>query len=129
MSEQTKVGTVGWIDLTVKNCPQVRDFYQAVVGWDVEPVDMGGYQDFNLVPPAGGDAVAGICNARGENASMPPQWLIYIHVEDLDVSIAKCLALGGRIVVRPRGLGTFGTVCVIQDPAGAVAALVTPPPD
>jgi predicted enzyme related to lactoylglutathione lyase len=116
------------MDLTVQDCPAVRDFYQAVVGWDIDPVDMEGYQDFSMIPPAGGEAVAGICHARGDNANMPPQWLIYIHVEDLHTSMRRCRELGGKVIVGPRGLGSFGTVCVIQDPAGAVAALIEPPP-
>ena len=128
MSKEEKFGTIGWVDLTVTNCSQVRDFYQAVVGWDIDPVDMDGYQDFSMIPPAGGEPVAGICNARGENAAMPPQWLIYIRVENLNISMAKCRQLGGRVIVGPRGLGAFGTICVIQDPAGAVAALIEAPP-
>lgn len=127
MSETTRVGTIGWIDLTVEDCLGVRDFYQAVVGWDIDAVDMDGGQDFNMIPPAGGEPVAGICHARGDNTNMPPQWLIYIHVENLNTSIRQCRALGGKVLVGPRGLGAFGTICVIQDPAGAVAALVEPP--
>jgi catechol-2,3-dioxygenase len=38
------VGTVAWFDLTVSDAVEVRDFYQAVVGWTTSPVDMGGYQ-------------------------------------------------------------------------------------
>ena len=37
------------------------------------------------------------------NASLPPQWLIYVNVEDLDASIASVQALGGEIVDGPRG--------------------------
>ena len=33
MSQQPKIGTIGWVDLTVKDCPDIRDFYKAVVGW------------------------------------------------------------------------------------------------
>ena len=32
MSDDKGIGTVGWFDLTVKDCPEIRDFYQAVVG-------------------------------------------------------------------------------------------------
>lgn len=118
-----KVGTVGWRDLTVPNAEEVRDFYQAVVGWTSEPVDMGGYSDFNMIPPGeGAQAVAGVCHARGSNADIPPQWLLYFVVEDLDASVAACTARGGEVVVAPRGVGD-GRFCVIRDPAGAVCAL------
>ena len=88
---------------------------------------MEGYEDFSMIPPSGGDPAAGICHARGMNASFPPQWLVYITVADVRESIARCLELGGKLLVEPRDLGAYGTICVIQDPAGAVAALQSAP--
>ena len=123
MSNQSKIGTIGWIDLTIKDCPQIRDFYQTVVGWKHEPVDMDGYADFSMIPPEGTEPVAGICHARRGNEAFPPQWLIYITVADINASIAKCLELGGKLIIEPLNLGSYGYICVIQDPAGAVCAL------
>jgi predicted enzyme related to lactoylglutathione lyase len=112
--------------LTVENAQEIRDFYQSVVGWDTSEVDMGGYSDFCMVSPHNGKTVAGICHARGENADLPPQWLVYITVQDLDKSAARCVELGGRVLASSKGLGDMGCFCVIQDPAGAVAALFEP---
>jgi hypothetical protein len=39
---------------------------------------MGEYSDFNMTMPDGGELAAGICHARGGNADLPSQWLIYI---------------------------------------------------
>lgn len=126
MSDISKqeIGSITWFDLTVKNADAVRDFYNKVVGWTFAPVDMGGYNDYNMNSPADGKTVAGICHARGMNADLPPQWLLYITVEDIDKSAAKCVELGGKIIDGPKGMGSYGRMCVIQDPAGAVAALV-----
>jgi predicted enzyme related to lactoylglutathione lyase len=118
-------GTITWTDLTVDNAEQLRDFYQSVIGWTPEPVPMSGYADFAM-NDAGGDAAAGICHARGPNADLPPQWLVYITVEDLDHSVAECQRLGGSVVTPPRSYGG-GRYCVIKDPAGAVCALYQPP--
>jgi len=116
-------GTIGWIDLTVSDAEGVRDFYAAVAGWRHEAVDMGGYADFTMTPAAGGDPVTGVCHARGGNAGLPAQWLIYIVVEDLDAALAEVEARGGGIVRAAREMGTIGRYAVIRDPAGAVAAL------
>ena len=122
MSEKAPAtGTVVWTDLTVPNAEEVRDFYQAVVGWKSEPTEMGGYNDFSMVAP-GGQTVAGVCHARGGNADLPAQWLIYITVRDLDASIASVRKLGGDVVAGPKGEGE-GRFCVIRDPAGAICAL------
>ena len=102
----------------------LRDFYASVVGWKAQPVRMGDYADFNMI--ADGQPVAGVCHARGLNADLPAQWLIYITVDDLEHSIEECQRLGGTVIATPRGLGG-GRFCVIRDPAGAVCALYQPP--
>lgn len=125
MSEQHNgtIGSIGWVDLTVENATQLRDFYQEVVGWSPAGVEMGGYSDFCMNEPQTDKSVAGICHARGLNAELPPVWLIYIMVADLDVSIARCVDSGGEVIAGPRAMGSQGRYCVIRDPAGAVAAL------
>lgn len=121
-TDKAPVGTILWQDLTVPNSEEVRDFYSQVVGWQANPHDMGDYFDFDMLAPDG-QVVAGICHARGANANLPAQWLIYIVVADVDESIERCLALGGKVVDGPRSMGS-SRFCVIQDPAGAVAALI-----
>lgn len=120
-------GSVSWFDLTIPNADEVRDFYSAVVGWTPSPVEMEGYHDYCMTPPGAESPAAGICHQRGPNANLPAQWLIYITVADLRASLTACLQKGGRIVAPERDLGG-ARVAVIQDPAGAVAALYQPPP-
>jgi len=127
MPENPNVGKIGWIDLTVDDAVGVRDFYQAVVGWEIMPISMGDYEDFCVVPPADTDnAVAGICHRKGPNASFPPQWLMYITVADLGASMSKTEDAGGQIICPERDMGPHGKMCVIEDPAGAVCALIEP---
>jgi len=120
--EKPEVGSMVWIDLTVEDAEAVRDFYGAVVGWTADDVDMGGYADFSMNTPGTGTTITGVCHARGVNADMPPAWMPYFTVADLDASIAQCIEHGGGVVVQPRSLGE-GRFCVVKDPAGAVAAL------
>ena len=119
MSDTT--GRIGWIDMTVANAGEIRDFYAAVVGWKPEDVSMGNYSDYSMTTP-GGETVSGICHARGSNADLPAGWLIYITVADIDASVAACEAHGGEVLVPARGLAG-GRFCVIRDPSGAAAAL------
>jgi predicted enzyme related to lactoylglutathione lyase len=123
MKEKPRVGTIAWTDLTVPDAATVRDFYAKVVGWRHKPVDMGGYDDLNMLPPSDGGPIAGICNARGANADLPPQWLNYIVVADLDESIRNCRELGGSVIAGPKTMDATSRYCVIRDPAGAVVAL------
>jgi predicted enzyme related to lactoylglutathione lyase len=113
-------GEIGWIDLTLEDAPRMRDFYRQVVGWTVDELSMGDYPDF--VMKSGDEPVAGICHSRGENATQPPGWMIYIVVEDLERSVAACEAGGGRVRVPARNMGE-GRAAIIEDPAGSVCAL------
>jgi predicted enzyme related to lactoylglutathione lyase len=115
-------GKIGWVDLTVPDATALRDFYQSVTGWTPAPVEMGGYSDFCMHPPGEDQPVAGICHARGSNAEFPPVWMVYITVDDLDESLRRCEALGGKQRTPVRNMGA-SRYCVIEDPAGAVSAL------
>jgi len=119
-----QIGAIEWRDLTIDNAEQVRDFYCSVVGWKWSPVSMGDYDDFNVTCPSSGETVAGICHARGSNSELPPQWLMYVRVSDVAESAGKCRQLGGKVLHGPRTMGS-SQFCVIQDPAGAVLALIS----
>lgn len=126
MSETNEPGAIGWIDITVEDADRLRDFYAAVAGWRAEKVSMGDYDDYSMTLPGSGTPAAGICHARGSNAELPRQWLIYITVSDVDVSAAACVEHGGKVLVGPKAMGG-GRIAVIEDPGGAVAALYQAP--
>ena len=35
-----------WCDITVENADELVSFYEAVMGWKKEPIDMDGYNDY-----------------------------------------------------------------------------------
>lgn len=120
------IGAISWVDLTVPDADGLRDFYRDVVGWEPVGLDMGGYDDYCMNVSGTKETVAGICHARGSNAALPPQWLIYINVADLDASLATVQARGGAVLTPVRTMPGHGKYAVIRDPAGAVAALFEP---
>ncbi len=128
MEEKLKpeIGSITWCDLTVPNAIEVKDFYSKVVGWIPEGISMGDYEDFTMIAPESRKVAAGICHAKGMNTKLPSQWLIYITVEDVDMSAEKCLKCGGKLITEPKTMSGYGRFCVIQDPAGAVCALFKP---
>lgn len=113
-----------WMDLTVDDAAAIRDFYAGVVGWEVEALPMGEYDDY-VMSDDRGRAVAGICHRRGLNAGLPPVWLMYVQVRDLDAALAAVRPGGGEVVDGPRPAGEE-RMAVIRDPAGAHLALMSP---
>ena len=120
----TNIGRIEWLDLTVDDASRIRDFYSKVVGWKSSGVDMGSYEDYNITLPESGETVAGVCHARGSNANIPAQWLVYVRVASVKESAAICEKRGGKVLDGPRRMGG-SNFCVIQDPAGAVMALLS----
>ncbi len=118
------LGKVEWMDLTVEDAPKLRDFYASVVGWNTDDVPMGNYDDFNMNLPGSKQTIAGICHARGSNANLPAQWLMYVRVASVAASVNECESRGGKVLDGPRRLGK-SRFAVIEDPAGAVMALVS----
>ena len=123
MAQNKTIGAIGWIDLTVENATEVRDFYKDVVGFTQTAIDMGGYEDYCVNSPENGETIAGICHKRGGNSKIPSQWMMYINVADLDQSMAAVEKGGGKVIDGPRSMGNQGRYCFIEDPAGAVCAL------
>ena len=120
----SNIGRIEWMDLTVGDAERVKNFYANVVGWKAEDVDMGSYSDFNMNLADSGDTIAGICHARGSNANIPAQWLMYVRVADVAESAKQCEKRSGKVLDGPRRMGG-SNFCVIQDPCGAVLALVS----
>jgi predicted enzyme related to lactoylglutathione lyase len=123
----TPVGRIAWVDLTTGDATAARDFYRQVVGWSAADVAMddGGerYADYAMLGPDG-TPLAGICQARGANAGLPPVWMIYLPVGDLAESLRRVEEEGGRVVTVLQGEGGEAVYAAIQDPVGVHFALM-----
>jgi len=124
--EAEPVGRIAWLDLTVRDATTTRDFYREVIGWTAQDLAMkdqaDSYADYMMLGDTG-EPAAGVCHARGPNADLPPVWLIYLPVGDLDESLKRVEAEGGRVLKATRGKNGNYTYAVIQDPVGAFVAL------
>ena len=114
-------GTIISADLTIDKAEEVREFYKQVIGWEHSEISMGDYSDY-MMTTKDGVPVAGVCHQRGSNAGLPPVWLVYFQVNDLEKSLETCRKLGGKVLREPESssCGSFG---VIEYPAGAICAL------
>lgn len=122
MSTIRAMGQIMWHDLTVDNASELKNFYREVVGWTVSAVPMKDYVDYGMHETTEGEMVAGVCHARGANANVPPQWLMYVRVPDVNASIEQAIRNGGECVDGPRAVGA-GQFAIVKDPAGAFIGL------
>lgn len=120
----TGLGTIGWVDITVEDAAPLRDFYAAVVGLETHETDMGGYSDFTLMVPGTETPVAGVCHARGQNEGLPPVWLVYFTVADINAAVAAAKERGATVIKGPSAVSEGGGgYAVLRDPQGAPFAL------
>lgn len=119
-------GSIVFADLTIPNADVVRDFYQEVLGWTADPIDMKDgeekYADY-IMKDSTGNGVGGVCHARGVNLGIPPVWILYVAVADVVASLDKCRALGGKVIREARNAEGILVYAIIEDPAGAVLAI------
>jgi predicted enzyme related to lactoylglutathione lyase len=137
MSEQMMPpqGAFCWNELATTDLDAAQNFYRTLLGWEIKEgtVPGGGMRYSEIV--VGGRHVGGMysineaneaCGEGAEGASElpPPNWRIYVAVDDVDASAAKVKELGGKVCVEPMDI-SVGRFCVVNDPAGATISLIT----
>ncbi len=126
-ADAVPMGSILWLDLTVSDASATQDFYQQVVEWSVDSVEMddGGnrYVDHNMLGEDG-TPVAGICHARGVNLGLPPVWMIYLPVGDFTESLSRVEEEGGKVIKVKQGKDGEYVCATVQDPVGVYLALM-----
>jgi uncharacterized protein len=126
MAEQTlpATGTFCWTELMTRDVEKAKKFYSSLIGWKIEGMDMGGFTYHLLQTPGTGEQVGGMMQMEGPKfEGVPPHWMPYIAVDDIDGSAKKAVDLGGKIKVPPTDIPNIGRFCVLEDPTGAVISL------
>ena len=126
----SNTGRFVWHELHTGDRPQAVKFYAQLIGWETKDVPMGPGEPYSLCLLSGKD-IAGITKSKAP-AHVPPHWIPYIGVDNVDASAAKAKELGGKVLGEPMDIPNVGRFAVIADPQGAAFALykhATPPPD
>jgi len=58
---------------------------------------------------------------------LPPHWIVYYHVYDIEKSVEKVKELGGTICIPPTPIEDFGRFCMLNDPCGVTFSLMSRP--
>ncbi|MER6995633.1 VOC family protein [Streptomyces sp. NPDC000410] len=117
-------GEISFFELGVEDADKARAFYGGLFGWTFEPVPPGsGYSVTTPNIPGGvhgGDSGAGA--------------YLFFEVDDLDVALARVVALGGMVEAGPGGhddhansTARFGRFRFCRDDQGSPFGLHQPP--
>jgi len=112
-----------WLDLWTADVAKATQFYQAVVGYEVLPLEQEGPRSgAHLV--SGGYVRAGVMQKLDERSSSV--WLPYIRVVDAKKTAEAARAAGGKVVFEPAQLNR-SIVAIIADPTGAPVGIAQLP--
>jgi predicted enzyme related to lactoylglutathione lyase len=125
-------GTPIWYELMTPDPDEVRDFYRAVVGWEIGSAGMtagSGDNDYRAIQRGDGGMAGGVLKLSQDmlDHGAKPGWLPYFHVEDVAASADKAKALGGQVWMGPRTI-EVGTMAMLGDPQGAAFYIMDPVP-
>ena len=118
-----EVGEASWHELLTTDVKAAMKFYEQAFNWqpsqtmDMGP--MGTYQMFNR--PHG--MIGGMMKKPPEMANVPPNWLIYFRVPDVDAAVGRIKTNGGKVVNGPNEVPGGDRVLTATDPQGAVFGL------
>jgi predicted enzyme related to lactoylglutathione lyase len=121
MSDAGVRGRFLWHELSTTDTKAAGAFYLKAVGWTTQTWDEN---PTYVMFAAGGRPMAGLL-ALGDAAGRP-NWLTYIGTADVEATSRQAQALGAKVLKSVEGVPSVGKWIVLQDPQGAVFAILQP---
>ncbi len=120
-------GNFVWFELATTDQSAAKQFYSSLLGWQAEDSPMGPEMIYTMFRLNGRDA-AGSYTMKAEDQALgiPPNWLIYVSVDNADAAVASALEHGGSAMSPAFDVPNVGRMAVLQDPDGAVFAIFQP---
>lgn len=122
-------GEFVWYELITPDPDGAKRFYDAVVGWDIEP-QPAGEMDCRMIRRSDGGNAGGVLRLSEDMARNggKPVWLGYLTVADVDSTIAAMTAEGGQVHMPATDIPGVGRIAMVSDPFGAPFYLIRPTP-
>lgn len=122
---RTPTGRFFWNELHTREPEKALAFYEKVVGFTHRSMDMGPGGTYHILSKGGVDR-GGVTSHLP--AGVPPHWLPYVHVDDVDDVITRARKLGAKIPMAPEDIPGVGRFSILADPSGAALAIMKPSP-
>src|SRR5213075_1351470 len=102
-----------WYELITPDPVAAKTFYDAVVGWTIEP-QPSGEMDYRMIGRADGGMAGGVMRLTDEMAShgARPTWLGYINVDDVDSRVESIEKAGGKVLLPAFDIPNIGRIAM-----------------
>lgn len=123
-------GSFIWYELLTPDPDGAKAFYDAVVGWDIEPQPGDPGMDYRMIRRGDGGNAGGLMRLSEEmrDHGARPVWLGYIGVEDVDATMAAVEQDGGKVMMPAWDMEGVGRLAMVADGQGAPFYLMRPSP-
>ncbi|MFD1696380.1 VOC family protein [Roseibium aestuarii] len=123
-------GIFVWYELYTTDPALAAEFYSKVLGWTTSVNSMAGFDYTMLHVPGFEMGTAGMLPRpqEMEQAGVPPHWIGYIGVMDLDAMVRRMTAKGSAVHFGPADIPNIGRFASLADPQGAAICLFEPGP-
>ena len=120
-------GAMGWNELYTHQTAPAAQFYADLLGWTSSSERVGPEQEEYTIFKNGEQPVAGMMQIKPEWGEVPPNWSIYLGVDDCDASLQQAVSLGSEVIV-PATQEANIRFAFIKDPQGVYLGIaqVTP---
>jgi predicted enzyme related to lactoylglutathione lyase len=128
--DRSRPGRIGWHELNTTDHASAWKFYSDLFGWKhTSSFDMGDMGDYFMFrhPEDGEENAMGGMSDVARHMNLPPHWLYYVNVPDLDAALQQVSAGGGQVLNGPMEVPGGGRIAQCQDPQGGAFALFTAP--
>jgi predicted enzyme related to lactoylglutathione lyase len=113
-------GALTWNDLMTTDVERAAEFYCEVFGWEVAPVEDA--PDERLLIRNGERLNGGMAKLPEGMDEVPPHWLPYFAVDDVDAAVETVKGGEGTLIAGPLDVPN-GRFAVCADPQGATFAV------
>lgn len=107
------------IEFSARDRLEAAKFYGAVFGWETQDMPEMNYTTFDT-----GEGPGGGFNPVGDQIQAGDVF-VYIGTDDIDATLAKIVAQGGKTVVPKSEIPGVGWFAFFNDPTGNMVALFT----
>ena len=117
-----------WYELITPDPDGATAFYRAVVGWEIGE-RLPGDQDYRMIGRSDGGFAGGVLGLTDEmrQHGARPIWLGYLGADDVDATIARIEAKGGKTLLPAFDIPQ-GRIAMVADPQGNPFYVMKPIP-
>jgi len=122
-------GSHVWYELMTTDSDGAKAFYEKVVpGWSISE-SIPGDQDYRMIGRSDGGFAGGFMGLTDEMCAhgAKPTWMGYVGVDDVDATVSRIEAEGGKALMPPFDIPQ-GRIAMVADPQGNPIYVMKPVP-